>query len=170
MASAFSAGVAVDQGILMRSHGDLTGLIKFLARDDWKSSFEEVLGEHFGPAMQAFDLEYEAIGAALGGSWDMTLWGVAFEDFLGRLFEPDGRNFVDEYLRRRGWNEPAPTEAYMRGLRNSIMSLRGERHRSRADQRADRHANAQGMGSHRRAHCRAGPEAHSGRRCSRFYI
>ena len=123
MASAFSAGVAVKQGILMRSHGDLTGLIKFLARDDWKSSFEEVLGEHFGPAMQAFDLEYEAIGAALGGSWDMTLWGVAFEDFLGRQFEPDGRNFVDEYLRRRGWNESAPTKAYMRGLRNSIMSL-----------------------------------------------
>src|ERR1700730_8741958 len=107
----------------MRSHGDLTGLIKFLARDDWKSSFEEVLGEHFGPAMQAFDLEYEAIGAALGGSGDMTLWGVAFEDFLGRQFEPDGRNFVDEYLRRRGWNESAPTKAYMRGLRNSIMSL-----------------------------------------------
>jgi hypothetical protein len=106
----------------MRSHGDLTGLIKFLARDDWKSSFEEVLGEHFGPAMQEFGLEYEAIGAALGG-WDMTLWGVAFEDFLGRQFEPDGRNFVDEYLRRRGWNESAPTKTYMRGLRNSIMSL-----------------------------------------------
>jgi hypothetical protein len=73
--------------------------------------------------MQEFDLEYEAIGAALGGGWDMTLWGVAFEDFLGRQFEPDGRNFVDEYLRRRGWNESAPTKAYMRGLRNSIMSL-----------------------------------------------
>ena len=107
----------------MRLHGDLTGLIKFLGRDDWKSSFEEVMGEHFGPAMQAFDLEYEAIGAALGGSWDMSLWGVAFEDFLGRQLEPDGRNFVDEYLRRRGWNESAPTKAYMRGLRNSIMSL-----------------------------------------------
>jgi hypothetical protein len=107
----------------MRSHGDLAGLVRFLARDDWKSSFEEVLGEHFGPAMQEFDLEYEAIGAALGGGWDMTLWGVAFEDFLGRQFEPDGRNFVDEYLRRRGWNESAPTKTYMRGLRNSIMSL-----------------------------------------------
>ena len=107
----------------MRPHGDLTGLIKFLARDDWKSSLEEVMGEHFGPAMQAFDLEYEAIGAALGGSWDMTLWGVVFEDFLGRQLEPDGRNFIDEYLRRRGWNESAPTKAYMRGLRNSIMSL-----------------------------------------------
>ena len=107
----------------MRSHGDLTGLIKFLARDDWKSSFEEVLGEHFGPAMQEFDLEYEAIGAALGGGWDMTLWGVVFEDFLGRQFEPDGRNFVDEYLKRRGWNESAPTKSYMRGLQTSIMSL-----------------------------------------------
>ena len=107
----------------MRSHWDLTGLIKFLARDDWKSSFEAVMGEHFGAAMQAFDIEYEAIGAALGGGWDTTLWGVAFEDFLGRQFEPNGRNFVDEYLRRRGWNETARTKTYMRGLRDSIMSL-----------------------------------------------
>ena len=107
----------------MRSHCDLSGLIKFLARDDWKSSFEAVMGEHFGPARQAFDIEYEAIGAALGGGGDTTLWGVAFEDFLGRQFEPNGRNFVDEYLRRRGWNESAPTKTYMRGLRDSIMSL-----------------------------------------------
>ena len=107
----------------MRSQRDLGRLIKFLARDDWKSRLEEVMGEHFGPAMEAFDLEYEEIGTALGGGWDMTLWGMAFEDFLGREFEPDGRNFVDEYLRRRGWNESAPAKAYMRGLRNSIMSL-----------------------------------------------
>jgi hypothetical protein len=98
------------QRISMRSHNDLSRLIKFLSRDDWKSLFEEVLGEHLGPAMQKFDLEYEAIGAALGGGWDMTLWGVAFEDFLGREFEPESRNFVDEYLRRRGWNESAPAK------------------------------------------------------------
>jgi hypothetical protein len=35
----------------MRSQTDLTGLIKFLGRDGWKSSFEEVLSEHFGPAL-----------------------------------------------------------------------------------------------------------------------
>src|SRR5215831_8928838 len=105
---------------MRRQHG-LTGLIKFLARDDWRSSFEEVMGEHFGPVMQAFGLEYEEIGAAFR-DFDTTLWGVAFEDFLGRELEPDGRNFVEEYLRRRGWNESAPTKAYMRGLRNSIMS------------------------------------------------
>jgi hypothetical protein len=65
----------------MRSQCDFTGLIKFLAREDWKSRFEEVMGEHLGPAMRAFDLEYEEIGEALGGGWNMTLWGVAFEDF-----------------------------------------------------------------------------------------
>jgi hypothetical protein len=107
----------------MRAQDDLSGLIKFLARDDWKPALEEVMDEHFGPAMRAFDLEYEEIGAALGGGWDMILWGVAFEDFLGRQLPPDNRNFVDEYLRRRGWNESALAKAYMRGLRNSIMSL-----------------------------------------------
>jgi hypothetical protein len=81
------------------------------------------MGEHFGPAMRAFDLEYEEIGEALGDGWNMTLWGVAFADFLGRQMPPDGRNFVDEYLRRRGWNESAPAKAYIRGLRDSIMSL-----------------------------------------------
>jgi hypothetical protein len=95
----------------MRSQRDLTGLIKFLARDNWKSALEEVTEEHFGPAMRAFDLEYEEIGEALGGGWAMTLWGLAFEDFLGREIEPDGRNFVDEYLRRRRWNESAPAKA-----------------------------------------------------------
>ena len=64
----------------MRAQRDLTGLIKFLGRDEWRSAFEEVMGEHFGPAMQVFDLEYDEIGAALGGGWGMTLWGVAFED------------------------------------------------------------------------------------------
>jgi len=41
--------------------------------------------------------------------------------FLGRQF--DGRTFVDEYLKRRGWNESALAKSYMRGLRDSTMSL-----------------------------------------------
>jgi hypothetical protein len=117
------AALLHESGFCMRAPRDLTGLIKFLARDDWKARLEDVLGEHFGPAMEAFDLEYDEIGAALGGGWGMTLWGVAFEDFLGREFEPDGRNVVEEYLRRRGWNESVPAKAYMRSLRNSILSL-----------------------------------------------
>ena len=170
----------------MRPQRDLSGLIRFLARDDWRASFEGVIGEHFGPAIQAFDLEYEKIGAALGVGWDTTLWGVAFEDFLGREIEPDGRNFIEEYLRRRGWNETAPTKAYLRGLRNSIMSLYevsaivpgavfscarpDPRRRTRSGQRADRNPDAHGMGPDRRPHRGPRPKAHPGRRPPRLSL
>lgn len=102
---------------------DLIGLIKFLGRDEWKRCLEEVMVGHFGPTMEEFDLEYEEIGDILGDHWAMTLWGCAFEDFLTRVFEPDGRNLVDDYLKRRGRNETAAVKAYMRALRTSVMSL-----------------------------------------------
>jgi hypothetical protein len=51
-----------------------------------------------------------------------AVWGSAFEDLLAQDL-PDGRNIVDEYLKRRGWKEPAPTHEYMAGLRRSVMSL-----------------------------------------------
>src|SRR3546814_2785124 len=35
---------------------------------------------------------------------------------------PD-RNIVDDYIRRRGWNESGPTKIYLRALRSSVMSL-----------------------------------------------
>jgi hypothetical protein len=36
---------------------DLSKLIKWLSREDWRPLLEEVMDEHFGPAMEAFDLE-----------------------------------------------------------------------------------------------------------------
>ncbi|MCE3519914.1 hypothetical protein LXJ58_34745, partial [Escherichia coli] len=36
--------------------------------------------------------------------------------------QPD-RNIVDDYIRRRGWNESGPTKIYLRALRSSVMSL-----------------------------------------------
>jgi hypothetical protein len=53
----------------------------------------------------------------------MTLWGCAFEDFLTQSLEPDGRNIVEDYLKRRGWKESAGSRRYMEALRNSCMSL-----------------------------------------------
>jgi len=107
----------------MKTGHDLIGLIKFLGRADWKEPLQDVLDEHLGPAMEAFDLEYDDIDELLGDQWAMTLWGCAFEDFLTRTLEPDGRNLVDAYLKRRGWKEGAQTRAYIAALRTSIMSL-----------------------------------------------
>jgi hypothetical protein len=107
----------------MKTGHDLTGHIKFLGRDDWKRHFEEVVAEHFGPPLEEFALEYDEIGEVLDDQWAMTLWGCALEDFLTRAVGADGSNIVDVYLKRRGWSEGAQGRAYMKALRNSIMSL-----------------------------------------------
>jgi hypothetical protein len=59
----------------------------------------------------------------LGENWFMTtVWGCAFEDFLTRE-GADGRNIVDDYLKRRGWKESPSTRAYISALRTSVISL-----------------------------------------------
>ena len=102
---------------------DLSELIKWLARDDWRPHVDAVMAEHFTPAMDAFGLTFEAIGEALGGTWDRVLWGCAFEDALTRRFGPDNANPLEAYLKRRGWKESVATRAYMGALQSSVMSL-----------------------------------------------
>ena len=107
----------------MHKGHDLMGLMKFLDRENWKEPFQAVLDEHFGPAMNAFNLTHNDIGDLLNDAWAMTLWGGAFEDFLTRHIEPDERNLVEDYLKRRGWKESPRTKAYMKELRTSVISL-----------------------------------------------
>lgn len=107
----------------MKTGHELTGLIKFLGRDEWKRHFEEVVAEHFGPAMEEFNLEDNEIGQVLDDQWATTLWGCAFEDFLTRAIGADRSNVVDVYLKQRGWKEGAQAKGYMKALRNSLISL-----------------------------------------------
>lgn len=107
----------------MKPGHDLSGLIKFAGRDEWRPHLERAMGDHFGAAMEEFDLDFDAIGNVLGEHWAMTLWGCAFEDLLTRVVEPGGRNLVEDYLKRRGWKETASAKAYMRALQASAMSL-----------------------------------------------
>ena len=108
----------------MHSSSDsLSGLIKWLGREEWRGSFEEVLNQHLGPACETAGIEFDEIAEILGDHQFMMLWACAFEDFLTRDCEPDGRNIVDDYLKRRGWKEPVANRRYMAALRTSAMSL-----------------------------------------------
>ncbi len=107
----------------MPASSSLAGLIKWLGRDGWREPFEEVLWLHVGPACEQAGIEFEDIEDILGHHHSMALWGCAFEDFLTRTLEPDGRNIVDDYLKRRGWKETVPNRRYMQALRGSAMSL-----------------------------------------------
>jgi hypothetical protein len=106
----------------MANARSLNGLIKWLGRDEWHEPFEAVLDRHVLPACDAASVEVEQVVSTLGRDWFMTtVWGSAFEDFLTR--EIDGRNIVDDYLKRRGWKESASAKSYMLALRNSVISL-----------------------------------------------
>jgi hypothetical protein len=107
----------------MASEHDLKGLMKFAEREEWQECFGAVMDAHFGPLLDAGDLDFEGIVDMVGPHWQGTLWGCAFEDFLTLEFDVPGENIVDEYLKRRSWREKPPAKAYMRALRSSIMSL-----------------------------------------------
>jgi hypothetical protein len=106
-----------------KSVHDLSGLMKYAERAPWDEAMAEMLSAHLGPACEATGLEPDAIFEIIGDHWQGPLWGCAFEDLLTQELEPDGGNLVDDYLKRRGWNEKAPDKAYMRALRDTVMSL-----------------------------------------------
>lgn len=105
----------------MASH-ELSGLIRHLSQDDWGACFDEVLEQHLGPALDAAEVSFDDLKKILGPDVAMTLWGCAFEDFLTQEWD-GGANFVDAYLKRRGWKEGPRNSAYMRALKTSVMSL-----------------------------------------------
>jgi hypothetical protein len=106
----------------MANASSLHGLMKFLKREEWREAFEETLDAHLFAACEDAGIEMGQLADVLDDHWAMTLWGCAFEDFLACEL-PDGRNMVDDYLRRRGYKESASAKAYMKAIRSSVMSL-----------------------------------------------
>ncbi|WP_299987058.1 hypothetical protein [uncultured Ruegeria sp.] len=103
---------------------DLEGLIKFVTSDEtWHQRLADVLEEHFLPALEAFDLDFEDLGDLLGEDWPMVLWGGGLEDLLGRTFGPNNENAADAYLKRQGSKENTQTRTYIAGLRDAPISL-----------------------------------------------
>lgn len=102
---------------------DISGLIKYAGRSPWAEAMDETLSAHLGPVLDEVGLDPEALFERIGAHWEGNLWGCAFEDLMTQEIGSDGLNLVDDYLKRRGWNEKAPNKAYMQALRHSVMSL-----------------------------------------------
>ena len=107
----------------MPSSSSLSGLMKWLRRPEWGEAFAEVHWLHTGAACELLGVDQDEIDDVLGDGCAAFLWGCAFEDLLTRALEPDGRNMLDVYLKRRGWKETAANRRYMQALRSSVMSL-----------------------------------------------
>ena len=101
---------------------DLSGLIAWARRDDWREALAERIERHSSKACASAGIAVADIESLLGQHGVSTLWGAAFEDLLS-VDLPGGRNIADDYLRRRGWKESVATREYINGLRTSVISL-----------------------------------------------
>jgi hypothetical protein len=106
----------------MASAHVLTGLMKWLGREEWRDPFNELLERHLGPACEAAGITLDELAGAVGDHHATVLWGCIFEDFLASDLD-DGSNIIDDYLKRRGWKESVPNKRYLTSLRSSVMSL-----------------------------------------------
>ncbi|MGH6900698.1 MAG: hypothetical protein ACREJ5_29795 [Geminicoccaceae bacterium] len=97
-------------------------ILKWSERDDWQERRTTVFADHFGPVLDDFETTIEEVIDVLGPGLFAQLLGCALEDFTTCHFEPDQRNVVDDYLKRRGWKESAPVRSYLRALQRSVMS------------------------------------------------
>ena len=106
----------------MSTAHSLGGLIKWIGRDTYRERMAEVLDSHLATAAASSGLSLEAFSEQLVEPVFITIWGVAFEDFISQQLD-EGGPVALLYLKRRGWKESAATRAYVAGLARSVMSL-----------------------------------------------
>ena len=98
------------------------GLVKWMMRGPWPEYFQVTIEDHLHAYCDAYDLDtFEELAAKIGEHWVTALNDIAMTDFLSR--ETRDGNVVDQYLKRRGWNEKAIPKAYLKGIRDSTMSI-----------------------------------------------
>lgn len=98
-------------------------ILKWIGREEWSEPFGWILADHLGPPCEEFDIDVEDLPEEIGPDlFDMAL-ACVLDDFLTCVFEPDDRNPIEQYLKRRGWKESATGKRYLQALRQSVMSL-----------------------------------------------
>jgi hypothetical protein len=95
---------------------------KWLEREEWSEPFDRLFASHLEAPCKAAGIDTEELPDILGDGRASNLFNCIFEDMLASQLE-DGRNIVDDYLKRRGWKELVPNKRYMMALRSSVMSL-----------------------------------------------
>jgi hypothetical protein len=100
----------------------MANLRKWARRDDWAAQYDELFDLHFGVACEALGVGVETLVDALDDHSLAMLEGGVLEDFVTCELD-DGRNLIEAYLARRGWNEPVAVRRWLQALRASRVSL-----------------------------------------------
>ena len=100
----------------------LDGLNKWLESGNWSEHIADVYKDHLYGYREIHDFDtYDELSAKIGQHWGITLRNVITMSFLSR--ETKSGNVIDVYLKRRGWKEKSIPKAYLKAVRNSVMTL-----------------------------------------------
>ena len=100
----------------------LEGVLKWMLREPWLGHCHEAINDHFHAYFDKHDTDnFDQLDEMIGRHWVTQLNLIAINDILSR--ETEDGNVTDIYLKKRGWKERAVPKAYLRGIRNSVMSL-----------------------------------------------
>jgi len=102
----------------------IRNVMKWAARPGWSDEQTAVFDAHLSPLCDRIGIGQAELAEELEEyGYNGMLFGIMFEDFLGRRLPPDDRNVIDDYLKRRGWRETVPGRRYLQQLRDSLLSL-----------------------------------------------
>lgn len=99
-------------------------LSRYAEGDDWRGHRRAYVEKMLGRVPGRYGLEIETCCqeiAELGHA--ATLFGFLHESFLAAEFGPDRVNVIDEFLRRRGWQQTPRAREYLQGIRATPASL-----------------------------------------------
>jgi hypothetical protein len=99
-------------------------LCRYAGRDEWSARRREHLAAMLGTIPGDFGLDTERLFEEvhrLGHGSSMV--GFLDESFLAAEHGPDRANVIDDYLRRRGWQETPRAREYLQGLRTTPPAL-----------------------------------------------
>ena len=98
------------------------GLYKWRRRGCWEEHFKDVYDEHLRTYSDLHNIDSVGdLAELIGLGRAFSISSFISSDFLTR--ETENGNVVDLYLKQRGWKERAIAKAYLKAVRNSVMTL-----------------------------------------------
>lgn len=102
----------------------IRNLMNWADRPEWVEEKAVVFDAHLAPVGERFSISQEELSHELAEhGYAGMLFGMLFEDFVSRDPASDGKNLIDDYLKRRGWRESVHGRRYLQQLRDSVVSL-----------------------------------------------
>lgn len=91
---------------------------------EWQQRLKDMYSQMFSSAAQTLNIEDDDLLVEIqDAGYGHMVFGYIFEEFSTVLWNNEESNFIDEYLKRRGWREAPRGRRYLQAINDSKMLL-----------------------------------------------